>query len=262
MNEAVENAADTNDIDQGLNKSTVSTNTNDYKNINTFQVLHSPTARYTTNHFSKHRLIDEFESNDVELYMDSNSRSSGDLADTEMDMAQNQRYSRHFTLSPETTDYDSNCGDLDSSSNDLNGCIGINSHYLASGALNSGVSLTDFSRLYTSMPVLEDGLSSGHASDTENNNPVPYTTSASIAITATNPTTTTSQITNCFDSKYVHSNSGKLLNPTPISSATSHTAIATQAKPIELVDVLSVTSAHDAALNKEPDVTKTTGESG
>lgn len=73
--------------------------------------------------------------------------------------------SKNFTLSPETTDYDydSNCGDLDSEfslkyisdlslSNDLNGA-------------------PDIGRLYSSMPVLEDGLSSGHASDTENNNP-------------------------------------------------------------------------------------------
>lgn len=29
----------------------------------------------------------------------------------------------------------------------------------------------NFARIYNSMPVLEDGLSSGHASDTENNNP-------------------------------------------------------------------------------------------
>lgn len=29
----------------------------------------------------------------------------------------------------------------------------------------------DTLRLYSSMPVLEDGLSSGHASDTDNNNP-------------------------------------------------------------------------------------------
>lgn len=29
----------------------------------------------------------------------------------------------------------------------------------------------DSLRLYSSMPVLEDGLSSGHASDTDNNNP-------------------------------------------------------------------------------------------
>ncbi|KAL9880719.1 X11L isoform 2-T3 [Glossina fuscipes fuscipes] len=89
------------------------------------------------------------DSNDIELYIDSNSRSSGDLADTELE-ANLRRHSRNFTLSPETTDYDSNCGDLDSLSNDIN-CT------------------TDFGKLYTSMPVLEDGLSSGHASDTENN---------------------------------------------------------------------------------------------
>lgn len=40
--------------------------------------------------------------------------------------------------------------------------------------LGSSTDLTvpgDTSRLYSSMPVLEDGLSSGHASDTDNNNP-------------------------------------------------------------------------------------------
>ncbi|XP_055911592.1 uncharacterized protein LOC129945737 isoform X1 [Eupeodes corollae] len=89
------------------------------------------------------------EQNDIELYIDSNSRSSGELADTELE-ANLRRHSRNFTLSPETTDYDSNCGDLDSLSNDIN-------------------LQTDFGKLYTSMPVLEDGLSSGHASDTENN---------------------------------------------------------------------------------------------
>ncbi|XP_054731399.1 amyloid-beta A4 precursor protein-binding family A member 1 isoform X1 [Anastrepha obliqua] len=89
------------------------------------------------------------ENNDIELYIDSNSRSSGDLADTELE-ANLRRHSRNFTLSPETTDYDSNCGDLDSLSNDIN-CP------------------TDYGKLYTSMPVLEDGLSSGHASDTDNN---------------------------------------------------------------------------------------------
>lgn len=38
-----------------------------------------------------------------------------------------------------------------------------------SNDINSG--MPDFVRLYTGMPVLEDGLSSGHASDNENNNP-------------------------------------------------------------------------------------------
>uniref|UniRef100_A0A1B0CGW4 Protein lin-10 n=2 Tax=Lutzomyia longipalpis TaxID=7200 RepID=A0A1B0CGW4_LUTLO len=95
---------------------------------------------------------EEFDHNDIELYLDSGSRSSGELADTELEHNV-RRHSRNFTLSPETTDYDSNCGDLDSLSNDINGIV------------------PDFNRLYTSMPVLEDGLSSGHASDTENNNP-------------------------------------------------------------------------------------------
>lgn len=35
--------------------------------------------------------------------------------------------------------------------------------------VNGGI--PNFARIYNSMPVLEDGLSSGHASDTENNNP-------------------------------------------------------------------------------------------
>ncbi|KAL5278025.1 APBA1 family protein [Megaselia abdita] len=107
--------------------------------------------------------------NDIELYIDSNSRSScggGDLIE-EVEIESNLRHhSRNFTLSPETTDYDSNCGDLDSLSNDLNLQV-------------------DYGKLLTSMPVLEDGLSSGHASDTENN------------ITAT----TTTTVTNNMDSE-------------------------------------------------------------
>lgn len=55
----------------------------------------------------------------------------------------------NFTLSPETTTDDSNYGDLDSYSHDL-----------SSGPM-------DYGRLYTAMPVLEDGLSSGHVSDAE-----------------------------------------------------------------------------------------------
>lgn len=38
------------------------------------------------------------------------------------------------------------------------------------GDIGSGLPV-DAMRLYSSMPVLEDGLSSGHASDTDNNNP-------------------------------------------------------------------------------------------
>ncbi|XP_053682366.1 amyloid-beta A4 precursor protein-binding family A member 2-like isoform X1 [Sabethes cyaneus] len=50
-------------------------------------------------------------------------------------------------------------------SGDLNGLPGhISGH---------GDGGTDYARLYSSMPILEDGLSSGHASDTENNIPLP-----------------------------------------------------------------------------------------
>lgn len=124
------------------------------------------------------QLADEYDNHDVELYLDSNSRSSGELADTELETNQ-RRYSRHFTLSPETTDYDSNCGDLDSLSNDINGCGGglSSNGGMIAGLSSTGQIIPDFARLYTSMPVLEDGLSSGHASDTENNNPNPLASS-------------------------------------------------------------------------------------
>jgi hypothetical protein len=74
--------------------------------------------------------------------------------------------SKNFTLSPETTDYDydSNCGDLDSEFS----LKYISSDLSLSNEING---IPDTGRLYSSMPVLEDGLSSGHASDTENNNP-------------------------------------------------------------------------------------------
>lgn len=40
---------------------------------------------------------------------------------------------------------------------------------MGSGGGGNDNSITDYGRLYSSMPILEDGLSSGHASDTENN---------------------------------------------------------------------------------------------
>ncbi|XP_031632124.1 dentin sialophosphoprotein isoform X4 [Contarinia nasturtii] len=252
LNEIDEKNMDANYIGQRLAK-VPTTNNKDYNNTSSYQ---SPKSRYANNY--THQQSDEYENNDVELYLDSNSRSSGELADTELEMNQQRRYSRHFTLSPETTDYDSNCGDLDSLSNDLNGCIGMNSHCLTGSGLNSssGV-IPDYSRLYTSMPVLEDGLSSGHASDTENNNPVPYTAN-NISTTANNTTNSSAQINNIFDNKYIASNinsMGKMLNPTPVSSianTTNNTSNAVQSNNINLIDVLSPTI--ETTSNKEPDV--------
>lgn len=163
------------------------------------------------------QILDDYDNNDVELYLDSNSRSSGELADTELETNQ-RRYSRHFTLSPETTDYDSNCGDLDSLSNDMNGCGGgIGSGIGTIGGINSSGIIPDYGRLYTSMPVLEDGLSSGHASDTENNN----STSNHKTPNATTINNNTNATDNILDDKYVNNN---INNKTLAMHSTSTTA--------------------------------------
>ncbi|GAB0087183.1 amyloid-beta A4 precursor protein-binding family A member 1 isoform X1 [Sergentomyia squamirostris] len=117
----------------------------------------TPTSPVKQNGFGGNQMSENHrEINDYDVYLDSASRSSGELGDTEIKHNSTpQRHSRCFRYSPETTDYDSNCGDLDS----------------LSGDFNTTTNYPSFARHYTSMPVLEDGLSSGHASDTENNNP-------------------------------------------------------------------------------------------
>lgn len=87
--------------------------------------------------------------NPSELYNDSYGRNSGELADTKPEPNPCQ-HSRNFILSPKTTDYDSICGESDSLSIDTN-------------------AQTDYAKLHTRIPVLEDGPSGGQASDTENN---------------------------------------------------------------------------------------------
>lgn len=129
--------------------------------------------------------ITEHENNFLDLSIGTG--SSGDLGETEVGLQVG--HSRNFTLSPETTDCDSNCGDLDSEvslmlmENELgqsSGLLGLKRiHFFVLRlpffkSLGSATDLpiqNDSLRLYSSMPVLEDGLSSGHASDTDNNNP-------------------------------------------------------------------------------------------
>ncbi|XP_068916238.1 uncharacterized protein [Tenebrio molitor] len=109
----------------------------------------------------------EYENNFLDLSIGTG--SSGDLGETEVGLQVG--HSRNFTLSPETTDCDSNCGDLDS---EVSLMLMENDLGPSSGLLGSNTDLaipSDSLRLYSSMPVLEDGLSSGHASDTDNNNP-------------------------------------------------------------------------------------------
>lgn len=66
------------------------------------------------------------------------------------------RYSRNVTLSPEVTD----CEDAGMGSDGESSSMVDGQHLIP---LCSVTSIT--------MPVLEDGLSSGHTSDTDNNNP-------------------------------------------------------------------------------------------
>lgn len=95
-----------------------------------------------------------------------------------------KRQSKNFNYSPDTTDYDSNYGDFDFESESP--MRFLTSDYASMQPFNSTVTATipsatvdlsggpinNYARYCTSMPVLEDGLSSGHASDNENNNQV------------------------------------------------------------------------------------------
>nr|XP_036224919.1 uncharacterized protein LOC106615873 isoform X4 [Bactrocera oleae] len=94
---------------------------------------------------------------DFDFFLDSASRSSGEQLDQQDSVNHNQLDTPGtYRYSPETTDYDSNCGDLDSLSGEINGV---------------STSCSNYTKYYaSSMPVLEDGLSSGHTSDTENQN--------------------------------------------------------------------------------------------
>ncbi|KAG8245305.1 Amyloid-beta A4 precursor protein-binding A member 1 [Homalodisca vitripennis] len=89
---------------------------------------------------------------------ETNSSCGGSTEDLETEVGQAVGHSRNFTLSPETTDCDSNC---DSEASSL----------LAVDPLPPPRPGPPNPLLYSSMPVLEDGLSSGHTSDTDNNNP-------------------------------------------------------------------------------------------
>ena len=163
------------------------------------------------NGYSQHEMKEN--NNQFDYYLDSASRSSNgeENVDREHDIdainnSRNSRMSKHhnnnnnssnynntarrqsknFHYSPDTTDYDSNYGDFDSESSlrflatEYPVVPTVNSTGAPSATvdLNSGGPVNNYARFCTSMPVLEDGLSSGHASDTENNNPIPITTAS------------------------------------------------------------------------------------
>ncbi|KAG5681170.1 hypothetical protein PVAND_010628 [Polypedilum vanderplanki] len=82
-----------------------------------------------------------------------------------------RRQSKNFNYSPDTTDYDSESS-MRYISSEFPSIPVINNAAAAATVEMSGGPITNnyYPRYCTSMPVLEDGLSSGHASDNENNN--------------------------------------------------------------------------------------------
>lgn len=93
--------------------------------------------------------------------------------------------SKNFNYSPDTTDYDSNYGDFDFEresplrflapdySANIPQYSTLTTATIPSATVDlSGGPINNYARYCTSMPVLEDGLSSGHASDNENNNQI------------------------------------------------------------------------------------------
>lgn len=93
-------------------------------------------------HESVHQHTLQVEMVDPDLESISTYPGTEDLGETEV--GEQVDHTRNFTLSPETTDCDSN---------DVESVVSLE------GSMNSG------GKLMSSMPVLEDGLSSGHSSD-------------------------------------------------------------------------------------------------
>lgn len=95
--------------------------------------------------------------------------------------------SKNFNYSPDTTDYDSNYGDFEFERESPLRYLApdytsipqystLTTATIPSATVDlSGGPINNYARYCTSMPVLEDGLSSGHASDNENNNQVTST---------------------------------------------------------------------------------------
>lgn len=131
-----------------------------------------------------------------------------------------RRQSKNFNYSPDTTDYDSNYGDFDFESespmrfltSDYANVQQFNSSAAAtipSATVDlSGGPINNYARYCTSMPVLEDGLSSGHASDSENNNQV----TSSIDKNSLNKRNSISTIQKQYQENLVQSKTTNIIN--------------------------------------------------
>ncbi|TMW40859.1 hypothetical protein DOY81_014061, partial [Sarcophaga bullata] len=142
----------------GGGSSIIGLDEHNHHNFSLMNNRHNARHHNARRHFTGSPLMRDFD-----FFLDSASRSSCEQIDQQIDginhnqMNTNSR--QNYRYSPETTDYDSNCGDLDSLSGEMNGGVSTScSNYAAKFYAASA------------MPILEDGLSSGHTSDTENNN--------------------------------------------------------------------------------------------
>lgn len=113
--------------------------------------------------YENRRIIEEAEDAKPSFQLHENIIAEEDLEEQNF-YAYNNPFT-NFTMSPETTDYESNCEDLDSEFSLRYLCSDPSLSSEANGTVESGRSFSSIA-----MPVLEDGLSSEHESDTENNN--------------------------------------------------------------------------------------------
>ncbi|XP_054277413.1 protein lin-10-like isoform X4 [Macrosteles quadrilineatus] len=137
------------DLDYELRRQSGSGEGNAYVGL---RLAKSTTSQEDVNCETVHKAGDDANVSDL---MAMQSSCGGSTEDLETEVGQTVGHSRNFTLSPETTDCDSNC---DSEASSLL-------------ATEPPPPAPRTPLLYSSMPVLEDGLSSGHTSDTDNNNP-------------------------------------------------------------------------------------------
>lgn len=135
--------------------------------------------------------------------------------------------SKNFNYSPDTTDYDSNYGDYDfesdsplrflaheyTSTQTYNNNAASHATTLPSATVDlSGGPISNYARFCTSMPVLEDGLSSGHASDNENNNQIALTIENNSIINCKNYATPISTIQKQYQETIVQNQAAGKVN--------------------------------------------------
>ncbi|KAG1713915.1 hypothetical protein GQR58_001984 [Nymphon striatum] len=124
---------------------------NDVSECGLYNMLTNDRNLLLHDRMKQHNILSDMMNHDHDRETMSNPDTE-DLGETEI--GEQVGHSRNFTLSPETTDCDSN---------DLESELSVDMNETCSLEHSSN------SRLYNSMPILEDGLSSGNVSEVEEN---------------------------------------------------------------------------------------------